>query len=54
MIYVECKPDLVLVKALGIPKKQIVHAGNKAKVCNILRRNRNLKDSSGRFFVLEV
>lgn len=41
MIYVECNPDKVLVKTLGLPKKVIRHAGDKGKVCNKLRHNTN-------------
>lgn len=42
MIYVECKPDLTLVKTITeIPNKEIIHAGNKPKVCKHLKKQRN-------------
>lgn len=43
MIYLECDPDKALVKALGISKTGIFHAGNKGNVCNRLKRNKNSK-----------
>lgn len=43
MIYVECKPDVALVNALGIPKREIIHAGNKSKVCKRLSKSENSK-----------
>jgi hypothetical protein len=43
MIYVECKPDVTLVKKLGVIEKKIFHAGGKSKVCKKLERNRNSK-----------
>jgi len=36
---VECKADEVLVKALGIPKKKLVHSGNKGGVCKKLQKS---------------
>jgi len=41
MIFVECKPDYLLVRKLGYPKRQIIHAGNISEVCKRLQRNRN-------------
>ena len=41
MIYVECNPDKILVKTLGLPRQEIRHAGDKGKVCNKLRNNTN-------------
>jgi hypothetical protein len=43
MIYVECKPDFAMVKTLGVPKRNIIHAGNKSKVCRRLKRSDNSK-----------
>ncbi len=40
-ILVECKPDEVLVRALGIPCRRIHHQGSKGDICNTLRRLRN-------------
>ena len=36
MLYVECNADYVLVKTLGVPRKEINHCGGKAKVCRLL------------------
>ena len=43
MIFVECKPDLMLVqKITGISKKHILHSGNKGEVIkNLSRSNRS-------------
>jgi hypothetical protein len=42
MIFVECKPDLLLVqKITGIPKKEILHSGNKGEVIKNLSRSKN-------------
>ena len=38
MIYVECYADETLVKVLGIPGKEIVHAGGKGNICNKLSK----------------
>jgi hypothetical protein len=43
MIYLECEPDKVLVKALGISRKEIKHAFSKGNVCNKLEKSRNSK-----------
>jgi hypothetical protein len=43
MIYVECKPDFVLVNVLGVAKRNIIHAGNKSKVCRRLKKSDNSK-----------
>ena len=44
MIYVECKPDGILVRHLtGLPKRQVAHEiQGKGGVCNRLMRNRDL------------
>jgi len=41
MIYVECKPDYILIRNLQIPKHKIIHAGNKSKVCKRLMKTNN-------------
>jgi hypothetical protein len=42
MIFVECKPDLLLVqKITGISKKEILHSGNKGEVIKNLSRSKN-------------
>lgn len=41
MIFVECKPDELLVKKLGYPKRDIIHAGGKSEVCKRLQRSEN-------------
>jgi len=44
MIFVECKPDRVLVWSItGISKRRIRHAGNKPRVCKELERRRNCR-----------
>ena len=43
MIYVECKPDVTLVNALGVQRRRIIHAGNKSRVCKRLERGERLK-----------
>ena len=43
MIYLECYADKTLVRTLGIPRKDIVHAGTKGDVCKGLRKNKNSK-----------
>ena len=43
MIYTECKPDSMLVKTLGIPKKEIIHLGGKPEVCKQLEKQENCK-----------
>ncbi len=40
-IILECKPDEALVRALGVPKKEIIHQSSKGEVINFLRRNSN-------------
>lgn len=37
-IVVECNPDEVLVKALGITAKQVAHQNDKGEVCNYMRK----------------
>jgi len=43
MIYLECYADKTLVRTLGIPRKEIVHAGSKGDVCKGLRKSENSK-----------
>lgn len=43
MIFVECEPDKALLKALGIPRKEIEHAFSKGNVCNRLAKSSNAK-----------
>ena len=43
MIYLECEPDKALVKALGIPRKEIKHMFSKGNVCNRLEKTENSK-----------
>ncbi len=38
-IFVECNPDELLVRKLGIPKKYIRHAGSKGNVCRKLEKS---------------
>jgi hypothetical protein len=40
-IHLECKPDEVLVKALGFPRKAIKHHNDKGRVCNTLEKHLN-------------
>ncbi len=37
-IIVECNPDEILVKGLGITAKQVAHQDNKGEVCNYMRK----------------
>lgn len=39
MIYLECDSDKAFVRALDIPKKEIVCADGKGNVCNYLEKN---------------
>ncbi|MFQ5891233.1 MAG: hypothetical protein ACE5HW_00375 [Candidatus Methanofastidiosia archaeon] len=42
MIYVECKPDFTLVNSItDIPKREIIHAGNKSELCKKLEKEKN-------------
>lgn len=41
MIYVECKPDFILVNSLGVSKKEIIHGGGKAEVCRKMMKTEN-------------
>ena len=42
MIYVECKPDSLLVREItNISKREIIHLGNKSEVCKRLRSRNN-------------
>ena len=40
MILVECKPDMALVNCLGVSMKEIIHCGNKSRICKRLERTR--------------
>jgi len=39
-IIVECKPDEILAKSLGLAKKEIAHQSNKGEVCNLLKKTK--------------
>lgn len=41
MILVECKPDEVLIRALGVPHHRIRHCRGKGQVCRKLERAEN-------------
>jgi len=43
MIYIECKPDFVLVKSLGVPRREIIHLGGKPEICKQLEKRENCK-----------
>jgi len=43
MIYVECDPDKALVSILGVPRKEIFHAGGKGNVCVRLSKTTDSK-----------
>jgi len=43
MIYLECEPDKALVKALGVPRKEIRHMFSKGNVCNRLEKSKSSK-----------
>ncbi|MEW6686874.1 MAG: hypothetical protein AB1393_11830 [Candidatus Edwardsbacteria bacterium] len=43
MIYLECDADKVLVRALGVSRKEIICAHSIGNVCNRLRRKTNSK-----------
>lgn len=43
MIFVECDPDKILVKSLGITRKHITHAFSKGNVCNQLEESTNCR-----------
>lgn len=43
MIYVECNADEALVRALGVPKKEIKHSSDKGDVCKKLKKIRSSK-----------
>lgn len=38
-IVVECDPDEVLAKVLGLTRKEIVHQNNKGEVCNYMNKS---------------
>ena len=40
-IHLECKPDEVLVKALGFSRKAVRHHNDKGRVCNTLQKHLN-------------
>jgi hypothetical protein len=39
-LFVECKPDETLAIALGVSKRDLEHAGNRARVCSQVSRRR--------------
>jgi len=41
MVHLECKPDELLVMALGISRKQITHHSGKSRVYGALQKNSN-------------
>lgn len=41
LLYVECHPDTVLVRTLGIPKREIRYVHSKGNVCNRLSKSRD-------------
>ncbi|MDK2781940.1 MAG: hypothetical protein PWR13_968 [Archaeoglobi archaeon] len=43
LLYVECHPDTVLVRTLGIPRREIRHVHSKGNVCNRLSKSENSK-----------
>lgn len=43
MIYPECEADTALVKAFGIPRKEVEHSHGKGNVCNRLEKTKNSK-----------
>jgi len=43
MIFVECKPDVELVKIFGLSRREIFHIGPKPEICKRLRRFKNQK-----------
>ncbi len=38
MLLLECKPDEVLARRLGLVRREIVHHNDKGRVCNALKR----------------
>ena len=38
-IAVECYPDETVLRALGVPKKQLLHEARKGEVFNWLKKN---------------
>lgn len=42
VVYVECKPDVVLLKSLGFPRTSIKHAGDKGRICNAIEEQENV------------
>jgi hypothetical protein len=40
MTYVECKPDELMVRVLGISRKNLRHENDKPRVCRRLSENR--------------
>jgi len=41
LIFIECEPDKVLVRTLGVPRGRIRHAHSKGNVCRRLLKNKN-------------
>ncbi|MCS6962894.1 AAA family ATPase [Thermoflexus sp.] len=40
-VLIECKPDEVLIRALGVPRRRIFHHSGKGNIGNHLRRLKN-------------
>ena len=38
-VIVECKPDGILVKTLGLTRNEVIHQSNKGEVCNLLKKD---------------
>ena len=38
-VIVECKPDEILVKTLGLTRNEVIHQSNKGEVCNFLKKD---------------
>lgn len=43
VVYVECKPDVVLLKSLGFPRTSIRHAGDKGRVCEAVEGQEDVR-----------
>lgn len=42
IVFVECKPDVILVKSvMNIPKRHIIHVGGKSEICKRMEKQRN-------------
>ena len=47
MIFVECKPDVELVKIFGLSRREIFHIGPKPEICKRLRRFKKSESTGG-------